>query len=142
MNSVSAWFNSYQLCPVCHYALVNQFNLEILQFRLRSILLVVGGPLVLTGAYFAFNGLFMLGFTSGGISAGSFAAAWQASMGYVVRGSLFAILQSLGTSFMFKLLFSTLTGTTLTYLLSTIRLHARNLYFCDCPIDDDGEASE
>jgi len=112
---------------------VNQFNLEILQFRLRSILLVAGGPLAIAGAYFAFNGLFMLGFTNGGIAAGSFAAAWQTSPGYIAKGSLFAILQSLGTSFMFKLLFSTLTGATLVGLLSTIRTHARDLYFCDCP---------
>jgi len=38
-----------------------------------------------------------VGFTIGGVLAGSIAAAIQSSIGNVVAGSLFALLQSLGT---------------------------------------------
>lgn len=37
-----------------------------------------------------------LGFQPAGVLAGSCAAAWQSSIGYVVKGSIFAIMQSIG----------------------------------------------
>lgn len=48
-------------------------------------------------ALFAVPILAFLGFTPAGVVAGSWAAAWQATMGGVIaEGSLFALLQSLG----------------------------------------------
>ncbi|KZV64832.1 hypothetical protein PENSPDRAFT_738083 [Peniophora sp. CONT] len=40
--------------------------------------------------------LVLAGFTAKGVAAGSFAALWQSIIGNVVRGSVFALLQSLG----------------------------------------------
>lgn len=51
----------------------------------------VAGPLAAKGAAHA------AGFGSGGVVAGSSAAGWQSSIGSVVKGSLFALLQSLGS---------------------------------------------
>ncbi|RDB27540.1 hypothetical protein Hypma_003816 [Hypsizygus marmoreus] len=39
--------------------------------------------------------LALIGFSAGGPIAGSIAAAWQASIGNVVAGSVFALLQSI-----------------------------------------------
>jgi hypothetical protein len=50
---------------------------------------VIGGPAILT----------MLGFTSSGIAAGSWAATWMASYaGAVPTASIFAFLQSIGAT--------------------------------------------
>ena len=51
----------------------------------------VAGPLAVKGAAHA------AGFSSGGVAANSFAAGWQSSIGNVVKGGLFALLQSLGS---------------------------------------------
>lgn len=40
----------------------------------------------------------LLGFTTGGIASGSFAAAMQAGVGNVVAGTFFAAMQSLGAT--------------------------------------------
>lgn len=126
------WKDSFQLCPVCGKPLVKKFNIDILQFRLRFLLLA-GIPIVLVGSYAAFSMLPWLGFGVGGVYAKSFAAAWQASMnGTVASGSLFAIFQALGTSFMYKMIFGATTGATLTYLLVKIKENAQHLYFCEC----------
>ncbi|KAF5843555.1 hypothetical protein DUNSADRAFT_12817 [Dunaliella salina] len=53
-----------------------------------ALLTALGGPLVLG----------LAGFGSAGIVAGSAAAAWQASIGNVAAGSLFALLQSCGAA--------------------------------------------
>lgn len=40
----------------------------------------------------------MIGFTAGGVAAGSCAAFWQSVIGSVSAGSLFALLQSIGAA--------------------------------------------
>merc|ERR1712018_702002 len=52
----------------------------------------VAAPLAATAALGA------AGFSAGGVVAGSMAAAWQASIGNVAAGSLFAMCQSVGTA--------------------------------------------
>ena len=42
-----------------------------------------------------------MGFTAGGILAGSIAAAWQSTIGYVATGSVFSCLQSIATGSIF-----------------------------------------
>lgn len=53
------------------------------------------------------GGLYLIGFTPGGVGAGSLATAWQSSIGNVAAGRLFAGMQSAG---------ATLTGPGLTLL--------------------------
>ena len=55
-----------------------------------------------------------LGFTPSGVAAGSLAAAWQASIGNVPAGSIFAMLQSIGAAGIKA------TGATVTRLLSAL----------------------
>jgi hypothetical protein len=62
---------------------------------------VIGVPVLLLGSVPT-----LLGFTTGGIAAGSLAAASQAATGNVVAGSCFAAMQSMGATG----LFSTLAG--------------------------------
>jgi hypothetical protein len=65
------------------------------------LLAVIGVPVLLLGSIPT-----LLGFTTGGIAAGSLAAASQAATGNVVAGSCFAAMQSMGATG----LFSTLAG--------------------------------
>lgn len=123
------WNDSFQLCPVCGFPLVNKFNIEILQFRLR-VVLISGGITTLMGSFFM---LPLIGFGSTGILPSSLAAAWQASMGgTIAAGSLFATLQSLGTSFIFKIIFAGTNGASFAYIINKIKENAQSLYFCDC----------
>lgn len=52
-------------------------------------------PLIIIAAISGVIVIPLLGFTTGGIVAGSIAAAWQSGIGNVVAGSLFSVLQSL-----------------------------------------------
>ena len=58
-------------------------------------IVLAGGGLIVGGGALAATAA---GFGAEGIVAGSAAAAWQASMGTVAAGSLFATLQSLGAA--------------------------------------------
>jgi hypothetical protein len=60
-----------------------------------SCLAAVGGGGLIAGAAV----LPLLGFTSGGVAAGSWAATWMASYaGAIPAGGLFALLQSIGVA--------------------------------------------
>ncbi|XP_011705111.1 PREDICTED: interferon alpha-inducible protein 27-like protein 2B [Wasmannia auropunctata] len=110
---------NYILCPNCNKPLPNEENL----YKLRTLLLgttVIGGILGCAT-------LPLLGFGLAGISAGSFAASWQASIGSVAAGSLFATLQSLGATGLGILLFGS-TAAALSLLTSI----AANLNWCTC----------
>jgi hypothetical protein len=113
----------FQLCDTCHKPLVNKRNLNIL----RSL---VVGVLVAGGAGLGAVALPLLGFASSGVVAGSLAAAWQSSIGNVAVGSLFATLQSLGTSVCSTILFGSFGGVSVA--LATLKLHASSLGFCTC----------
>ncbi len=53
---------------------------------------------ILTAVVAPFIVLHVIGFGVAGVVAGSLAAAWQATIGNVVAGSVFAILQSFGAA--------------------------------------------
>ncbi|XP_008551023.2 uncharacterized protein LOC103573635 [Microplitis demolitor] len=89
----------YELCHSCQKPLVNEENL----FTLRKRIVIATAGCSLLGGAIGAAALPLLGFGSGGIAAGSFAAAWQTPL--TVSGSLFAILQSLGATGMGILLF-------------------------------------
>ncbi|KAJ1528206.1 hypothetical protein HK096_010391 [Nowakowskiella sp. JEL0078] len=44
--------------------------------------------------------IFLMGFTTAGVAAGSFAATWQAGIGLVTAGSVFAVMQFVGANLM------------------------------------------
>lgn len=115
---MSSW-NLYEKCSKCSKPLVNESNLK----RLR--LLVIGSTATL--GIFGVVLLPMIGFTAGGVGAGSFAASWQSSIGAVAAGSLFAVLQSLGATALGSLLFGSI-GTALGLLGSV----ATRLRWCEC----------
>lgn len=87
----------YESCLKCNKPLVCESNL----WKIRAIMgvCVVGTGLLGTAT------LPLLGFGSGGVVAGSTAAAWQSSLGSIAAGSLFAHLQTLGATGMGILLF-------------------------------------
>lgn len=60
--------------------------------------LAVGGGVAAAVSILCPLALGLAGFGAGGIVAGSAAAAWQASIGNVAAGSLFAFLQSAGAT--------------------------------------------
>ncbi|XP_011706220.1 PREDICTED: interferon alpha-inducible protein 27-like protein 1 [Wasmannia auropunctata] len=110
---------NYILCTNCNKPLSNEENV----YKFRILLLgstVIGG--ILGCATFP-----LLGFGSSGISAGSYAASWQASIGSVAAGSLFAILQSLGAKGLGILLFGSSTAA-----ISLLTPVAANLNWCTC----------
>lgn len=64
-----------------------------------AVLLVGGGIVGATVAATALPALmYIVGFSSGGVLANSFAASWQATMPIIAQGSLFALLQSAAAS--------------------------------------------
>lgn len=74
----------FEICNVCGKSLVNLHNIGAIVGCG-----IVGGAV---GAY----ALSFFGFTGAGISAGSWAAAWQGPQ--VIAGSIFAMFQSLGAT--------------------------------------------
>ncbi|XP_011705007.1 PREDICTED: interferon alpha-inducible protein 27-like protein 2B [Wasmannia auropunctata] len=68
-------------------------------------IIIIGSTGGIVGGIAGCAALPFLGFGLAGISAGSIAASWQASIGAVAAGSLFATLQSLGASGLGMLLF-------------------------------------
>lgn len=118
----------YEKCSKCGKPLVNQKNLK----RLRA--LIIGSTASL--GIFGMALLPLLGFTAGGIAAGSAAAGWQSSIGAVAAGSLFAVLQSLGATGLGTLVFGGI-GTALG-LLSSI---ASRLGWCTCEDNNDDDNS-
>lgn len=119
---MSSW-SIYEKCSKCDKPLVNETNLK----RLRA--LVIGSTAAVGIIGIAL--LPLLGFTTGGIAAGSAAASWQASIGAVAAGSLFAVLQSLGATGMGILLFGGI-GAGLGALASV----ASRLGWCTCENND------
>lgn len=119
----------YDRCPHCKKPARSPSNLR----RLRT--LVVGGTLScgLMGA----AALPFLGFGLGGITAGSFAASWQSSIGLVAAGSLFATLQSLGATGVGILLFGSTSAAL--GLLATI---ATKLGWCECNLENNNAIVE
>lgn len=109
----------FDKCIGCNKPLINKKNLS----RLR--ILIIGT--MTTGGILGCATLPLLGFGLAGITSGSLAASWQASIGSVTAGSLFAILQSLGASGLGIVLFGS-TGAALG-LLSSI---ATRLNWCTC----------
>lgn len=111
-------FEMFQKCSICKKPIVNEFNLK----KLR-ILMLAGG---VSGGLLGVAVLPLLGFGLSGIAAGSLAATWQASIGSVVAGSLFATLQSLGATGLGIVLFGA-TGSALA-MLGTV---APSLNWCN-----------
>ncbi|XP_031637074.1 uncharacterized protein LOC116349670 [Contarinia nasturtii] len=88
---------SWKRCSKCDRPHVCEPNLT----KIR--LMAVGG--LFGGGALGIAFLPFLGFTAGGVAAGSFAASWQSVIGSVAAGSLFATLQSLGATSLGTLLF-------------------------------------
>jgi hypothetical protein len=111
-------------CPNCGRPLVNEHNLIILR-RLILASTVVGG---IAG----FSILPLLGFGLAGITGGSIAASWQASIGAVEAGSLFAFLQSLGATGVGIVSFGTTTAA-----IGFLGSVAARLNWCTCKQQQD-----
>lgn len=75
---------------MCNKPLVNESNLR----TFRKIV----GACGIGGSILGAMALPLIGFGAGGVTAGSYAAAWQSLIGNVVARSLFATLQSLGAT--------------------------------------------
>lgn len=114
-------------CLVCDKPLVCEGNLKIL----RGIVIgsTVGAGILGVAA------LPLIGFGLGGIAAGSFAAAWQSSIGAVAAGSLFAVLQSLGATGLGMLLFGSVASA-----MGLLGSLAARLNWCTC--DDAATAGD
>lgn len=87
----------FEKCNLCSKPLVNEKNLSLLRK------LIFGATI--TGGVIGTMSLPLIGFGFAGVTAGSLAASWQSSIGFVTAGSLFSILQSLGASGLGILLF-------------------------------------
>lgn len=111
----------YQYCRKCSKKLINRHNLLLL----RSVSVAK----ITTGFVLGLAALPMLGFTASGVMAGSLAAAWQSSIGNVTAGSMFAILQSLGTAVYSKIMFGSVVGG-----LIALRQYAVQMNFCTCDL--------
>lgn len=122
---MSSW-SIYEKCSKCNKPLVNETNLK----RLRALIIGSTAVVGILGIVL----LPVLGFTTGGIAAGSAAAAWQSSVGAVAAGSLFAVLQSLGATGIGILLFGGI-GASLGALGSV----ASRLGWCTCETDSTNE---
>ena len=89
------------LIPACwsakfdHYISMDNFSRYVHDDPVRFGLQVTG--IILSTALFAVPILGAIGFRSTGPVAGSAAAGWQASIGMVKAGSLFALCQSVAT---------------------------------------------
>lgn len=121
---------NFQFCTRCNKPIVNEENLRIL----RHIILESS---IVTTFCLGFFALPIIGFASTGVVSGSIAAAWQSSIGNVVAGSLFATLQSMGTSVLYQLLFGAI-GSLVgggTGALACLLAHAEQLGFCTCNVD-------
>ncbi|KAI3654171.1 hypothetical protein MP228_000890 [Amoeboaphelidium protococcarum] len=104
-------------CPCCGRPLVNEHNVRILRIKILASA-VAGG---VAGA----TALPLLGFGLGGITAGSFAAWMQGPS--VAKGSMFAILQSLGASGVGNVLFGSISAAVM-----AIKELAGTLGWCTC----------
>lgn len=114
-------------CLVCQRPLVNGHNLRLIRTAIAASI----GASALTGGLIGAYVLPYIGFTSAGVTAGSWAASVQAPI--TAAGSVFAICQYLGATGVGALLFGTVgsigsAGTAL-YLLRTI---ADLIDFCTC----------
>lgn len=125
---MSSW-DFYEKCSKCGKPLVNETNLK----RLRALIIGSAAVVGILGCVL----LPVLGFTTGGIAAGSAAASWQSSIGLVAAGSLFAVLQSLGATGLGILLFGGI-GAALGALGSV----ASRLGWCTCDTDGTNEVNK
>lgn len=105
----------------------NEFGQELRNFiEVYGISIGVG----ITAVFLMSVVLALIGFGSVGIVSGSVAAAWQASIGDVVAGSLFSLLQSVGmTGFSWAVETLVGIGSAATWFLAT---NNNNTCLCDC----------
>lgn len=123
----SLWYK----CPETNKPEVCSENL----WKLRSI---VGGTVVASGVA-AYYILPSLGFSAIGPDPGSFAAAWQSSIGIVPAGSMFAITQSLGMTGTGALVIG---GTSAGLTLLAGLVAANKLDWCTCQYDKQQQFSK